>query len=295
MKMKLLILLIYFLGHIGYAQETYKVGNTEYYNDLVYVSTGKPMVKRSEANKRVFLELKGYSELPQGYEIDHIIPLSEGGADDPSNMQLLTINQHKRKTAKERKNRSKSTFGTFNYGYYSNSTNSNNVNSFSSNTFSYRKDKKGRLIHKGNRGGEYYYTKSGRKKYVKTKNTASRNQYYILNTTYPPIKSKSRIKYSNSFGEEYFILPTSKKSLTKSHQAKSTYTAPKSSSSRTIHTGPRGGKYYINSNGNKTYVKSKSTYRAPRSTSSRTIHTGSRGGRYYINSNGNKTYVKKKN
>lgn len=292
MKINLLILLLFLLGPIGYAQETYKVGNTEYYNDLVYVSTGKPMVKRSAANKRVFLESKGYSELPQGYEIDHIIPLSEGGTDYPSNMQLLTINQHKRKTAKERKNRSKSTFESFNYGYYANS---NNENSFTSNTLSYRKDKKGRLIHKGNRGGEYYYTKSGRKKYVKTKNTASRNQYYILNTTYPPIKTKNRIKYSNSFGEEYFILPTRKRSLAKSNKAKSTYAVPKSAISRTIHTGPRGGKYYINSNGNKIYVKSKSTYSAPRSRSSRTIHTESRGGRYYINSNGNKTYVKKKN
>ncbi|GAB3822313.1 hypothetical protein GCM10028895_26460 [Pontibacter rugosus] len=27
--------------------------------------------------------------------------------------------------------------------------------------------------------------------------------------------------------------------------------------SRTIHTGPRGGKYYINKNGNKTYIKRK--------------------------------------
>ncbi len=294
MKMKLLIWLLFFLSPFGYAQETYKVGNTEYYKDLVYVSTGRPMVKRSSANKREFLESKGYSELPQGYEIDHIIPLSEGGTDDPSNMQLLTINQHKRKTAKERKNRSKSTSGAFNYGYYSNSTNSNNGNSFSSNTSSYRKDKKGRIIHKGNRGGEYYYTKSGRKKYIKTKNTATRNQYYILNTTYPPLKSKNRIKYTDSFGEEYFILPTKKTTLTESNQTKSTYTKPKSATNRTIHTGPRGGKYYINSNGNKTYVKSKSTYGAPRSTSSRTIHTGPRGGKYYINSNGNKTYVKSK-
>ena len=30
-----------------------------------------------------------------------------------------------------------------------------------------------------------------------------------------------------------------------------------SSSSRVIHTGPRGGQYYINKNGNKTYVKRK--------------------------------------
>lgn len=34
-----------------------------------------------------------------------------------------------------------------------------------------------------------------------------------------------------------------------------TYSYP--SSNRTIHTGPRGGRYYINSNGNKTYVKKK--------------------------------------
>ena len=42
------------------------------------------------------------------------------------------------------------------------------------------------------------------------------------------------------------------------------------SGSRTIHTGPRGGKYYINSNGNKTYVKkgsSTSSYRGSSSTS----------------------------
>jgi len=40
----------------------------------------------------------------------------------------------------------------------------------------------------------------------------------------------------------------------------STYTAPTYSStstytpSKTIYTGPRGGRYYINSNGNKTYI-----------------------------------------
>lgn len=294
MKLKILILSLVFFGLFSYAQETYNVGNTEYFYDLVYVSTGKPMVKRSAANKRAFLESKGYSETPDGYEIDHIIPLSEGGTDDPSNMQLLTINHHKRKTAIERKNRRKSTIGTFNYGYYSNSTYSNNANKFTSNTYSYRKDKKGRLIYRGNKGGEYYYTRSGRKKYIKTKNTTTKNQYYLLNTTQPTIKTKNSIKYSNSFGDEYFILPTRKKSLTKNKQTKPQYTSTRSKSSRTIHTGPRGGKYYINSNGNKTYVKNKSTYTAPKSATSRTIHTGPRGGKYYINSNGNKTYVKRK-
>eukprot|EP01130_Rhizamoeba_saxonica_P013060 TRINITY_DN553_c0_g1_i1.p1 TRINITY_DN553_c0_g1~~TRINITY_DN553_c0_g1_i1.p1 ORF type:complete len:286 (+),score=47.30 TRINITY_DN553_c0_g1_i1:29-886(+) len=39
-------------------------------------------------------------------------------------------------------------------------------------------------------------------------------------------------------------------------------------------------------------IRSRNTsYNSRRSTSSRTIHTGSRGGRYYVNSNGNKTYV----
>ena len=33
-----------------------------------------------------------------------------------------------------------------------------------------------------------------------------------------------------------------------------TYSSPSYSSSQTIYTGPRGGQYYINSNGNKTYV-----------------------------------------
>jgi 5-methylcytosine-specific restriction endonuclease McrA len=37
------------------------------------------------------------------YQIDHRIPLSKGGADPPSNMQWLTTQQHKAKTAQERR------------------------------------------------------------------------------------------------------------------------------------------------------------------------------------------------
>lgn len=62
--------------------------------------------------------------------------------------------------------------------------------------------------------------------------------------------------------------------------------------SRTYITGPRGGCYYINSNGNKTYVD-RSLCGSPtngQSTSTGYIR-GPRGGCYYINSNGNKTYV----
>lgn len=92
MKNKLILLItLLFFGLTSYSQETYKVGNTEYYVGKYYSTTGKPTVKRSETNKKTFLKSKGYSKTPIGYEIDHIIPLSEGGTDDPSNMQLLTI------------------------------------------------------------------------------------------------------------------------------------------------------------------------------------------------------------
>lgn len=43
------------------------------------------------------------------------------------------------------------------------------------------------------------------------------------------------------------------KENTNKEDRQSTYRS--SSSERTIHTGPRGGRYYINSKGNKTYVK----------------------------------------
>jgi hypothetical protein len=57
-------------------------------------------------------------------------------------------------------------------------------------------------------------------------------------------------------------------------------------------TGPRGGCYYINSRGKKTYVD-RSRCGSPsngRVTSSGYIR-GPRGGCYHINGNGNKTYV----
>jgi len=63
-------------------------------------------------------------------------------------------------------------------------------------------------------------------------------------------------------------------------------------------TGPRGGCYYINRNGNKTYVDrslcggTNTGYRSsPSSSSSGGYIRGPRGGCYYINRNGNKTYV----
>ena len=166
---------------------TYSLGSTEYIQGEYYSTTGKPKVVRSAANKKTFLKSRGYSQTPDGYEIDHIIPLSQGGSDDPSNMQLLTVRQHSAKTARERSivARSKN---------YSNKTN------YSSPISSY---------------------------------------------IYKPAKTK-RFEYkSPSISVPSYKVPS---------YSPSSYSVP-SSSSRTIHTGSRGGTYYINSNGNKTYVK----------------------------------------
>ena len=60
---------------------------------------------------------------------------------------------------------------------------------------------------------------------------------------------------------------------------------------RAYYSGPRGGRYYINANGNKTYsAKSELVGRMLENK----VYTGPRGGKYYINCNGNKTYISRK-
>ncbi len=84
-------------------KSTYKVSGTTYIYGQTYSTTGQPKVQRSSTAKKEFLNSRGYKSTPKGYQIDHVIPLSQGGRDVPSNMQLLTIDQHKAKTAYERK------------------------------------------------------------------------------------------------------------------------------------------------------------------------------------------------
>ena len=57
--------------------------------------------------------------------------------------------------------------------------------------------------------------------------------------------------YRVHIGDYHVIVSTN--SLTKKYRDENVSTG----SGQTIQTGPRGGKYYINSNGNKTYIKSK--------------------------------------
>jgi len=141
------------------SQETYIIGSTEYFTNQTYSSTGNPKVKRSAANKTKFLRSQGYSEVPAGYEVDHKIPLSEGGTDDPSNMQLLTIRAHAEKTARERGHNSNSTYSGKSM-YFSNSTASNDSYTYTD----------GRKIYTGKNGGKYFININGNKTYIKEGN-----------------------------------------------------------------------------------------------------------------------------
>ena len=49
-----------------------------------------------------FLAQHGYEELPEGYEVHHIQPISEGGADSVGNMLLVTKAEHDKITAAHR-------------------------------------------------------------------------------------------------------------------------------------------------------------------------------------------------
>ena len=80
---------------------TYKVGSTTYVSGQYYQS-GFPKVERSSAVRSEFLSQRGYSSTPAGYQVDHVVPLSRGGADATYNMQLLPTSMHRAKTAQER-------------------------------------------------------------------------------------------------------------------------------------------------------------------------------------------------
>jgi 5-methylcytosine-specific restriction endonuclease McrA len=57
--------------------------------------------QRSASAKQQFLKRYGYKRVPSGFEVDHVAPLSQGGADAPWNMQLSPKALHKTKTARD--------------------------------------------------------------------------------------------------------------------------------------------------------------------------------------------------
>ena len=54
-----------------------------------------------------FLKKEGLTKVPKGKEVDHKVPLEDGGSDTVRNLQLLTEKQHERKTTLEAKARAK--------------------------------------------------------------------------------------------------------------------------------------------------------------------------------------------
>ncbi len=126
----LLTLLFCFTYSHSQSKQTYTVDSTTYIYGEYYKTTGKPKVQRSAKARQEFLKSKGYDKTPDGYHVDHIIPLSQGGLDAPSNMQLMPMVEHKQKTSKERKNIANKT------------------------------------IYIGSRGGQYYINSKGNKVYI---------------------------------------------------------------------------------------------------------------------------------
>ncbi len=59
-------------------------------------------VERSIAVRDSFLAMHGYDSVPEGWEVHHIVPLSEGGADSADNMILVTEAVHDEITAAHR-------------------------------------------------------------------------------------------------------------------------------------------------------------------------------------------------
>lgn len=56
-------------------------------------------VERDGAARDAFLSMHGFSGVPDGMEVHHVVPLCEGGDDHPSNMVLVTEAQHDAITA----------------------------------------------------------------------------------------------------------------------------------------------------------------------------------------------------
>ena len=66
-----------------------------------------PKFKRKQSTKQRWLERHKYKKVPAGMQLDHKIPLKDGGTDTLWNLHLIKKKRHKRKTASEARKRAK--------------------------------------------------------------------------------------------------------------------------------------------------------------------------------------------
>lgn len=67
----------------------------------------KKKQKRDPKVVERFLKKEGLTKVPKGKEVDHKVPLVDGGSDTVRNLQLLTEKQHAAKTSREATERAK--------------------------------------------------------------------------------------------------------------------------------------------------------------------------------------------
>ena len=70
---------------MGEVPDSYHLDSSQYVRDL--------------SARSAFLQQHGLYSVPAGYEVHHIIPLCQGGADTPDNMILLSAEEHAKVTA----------------------------------------------------------------------------------------------------------------------------------------------------------------------------------------------------
>ena len=93
-----------------------------------------------------------------------------------------------------------------------------------------------------------YSTVGNTNPYTGKAGTVARDGYTSTRTT-------STYNRPTSYSSSSYSTSTYRSTYTPSTYSTTTaYSAPSNGSVQTIHTGPRGGQYYINSNGNKSYV-----------------------------------------
>lgn len=85
---------------------------------------------------------------------------------------------------------------------------------------------------------------------------------------------------------------TTTKGTDKPDQGDKVVTGKKGPDGQAVYEGSQGGQYYINKNGNKTYLKpNDNIVKGKKGPNGETVYLGSQGGQYYVNKSGNKVYL----